>query len=149
MKPDKVYIDLKKAFIGLCEKFQFVFLLLYGLIKRDGVPFGFKNWKKRQVKKFLCVFVMQKNVIKKIMDISKTIAIFIVIVKDMVTFCTFVAANNTRLLHPEMTGWSNNLRIQLLEKIKFVIFVLKLIIYLLSRHLSFVWTRCLISFRST
>ena len=81
---------------------------------------------------------MQKNVIKKIMDISKTIAIFIVIVKDMVTFCTFVAANSTRLLHPEMTGWSNNVRIQLLEKIKFVIFVLKLSIYLLSRHLSFV-----------
>ena len=75
---------------------------------------------------------------QEIMDISKTISIFIVIVKDMVTFCTFVAANNTRLLHPEMTGWSNNVRIQLLEKIKFVIFVLKVSIYLLSRHLSFV-----------
>ena len=36
LRPDKEYIDLKKAFVGLCEKFQFEFLLLYGLSKRDG-----------------------------------------------------------------------------------------------------------------
>lgn len=71
-------------------------------------------------------------------DHIKNFAISIAIVRNMVTFFTYVAANNTCLLHQEMTEWSNTVRVQLLEKMKFVVFVLKLSIYLISEHLNFV-----------
>ena len=37
LKPNKEFIDMKKAFVGLCEKFQFEFLLLYDLSKDDTI----------------------------------------------------------------------------------------------------------------
>ena len=63
--------------------------------------------------------------------------------------CAFVAVNSIFLLRLELTIWSCAVHVQILEKIKFVIFVLKLSVCLILGPLRSVWAKYLRVFKST